>query len=87
MSRRKRKTTLSESEARAWYVAAQLEKAMQAFVVAGAQVLSEQFSFDEPALEAWTVATVKRGSEYLAEIRREAEEFSELNRATKQQPN
>lgn len=70
MSKIKRKKnnpdlTPKQADAVALLIAAQTERGMQAFVVAGAEVLEKEFGFTKEQTSKWATAAVILGGKYL----------------------
>ena len=66
--RKKRKYTNSltaQQESDAQLIAHHVKRGMNAFIVAGATVLREQYGWDEEQTRAWAEATMVQGFKYL----------------------
>ena len=59
------KLTKSQKDAIAITISARTSKGMQAFIVAGAEVLRSRYGFTEEQAAAWATETVELGTLYL----------------------
>jgi hypothetical protein len=55
----------TQADAVSLLIATQTERGMQAFVVAGAEVLQSEFDFTPEQASQWATMTIKAGTKYL----------------------
>lgn len=64
-SRPKTKLTKSQQEAIGVTIASRVNQGMQAFIVAGAEVLQTRYGWTQEQTAAWATETVQLGTKYL----------------------
>ena len=55
----------TQADAVSLLIATQTERGMQAFIVAGAEVLQSEFDFTPEQANRWATMTIKAGTKYL----------------------